>query len=80
VLLGGALLAALYLLQPVWMAYFHEPEAGGPEPRWPEAPASMLVPLLAATLLSVLLGLAAALPGLPLDLAMRAAAVFFGPG
>ena len=80
VLLGGALLAALYLLQPVWMAYFHEPEAGGPEPRRPEAPASMLVPLLAATLLSILLGLAAALPGLPLDLAMRAAAVFFGPG
>jgi multicomponent Na+:H+ antiporter subunit D len=80
VLLGGALLAALYLLEPVWMAYFHPPAAGGPGPRRPEAPPSMLIPLLVATLLSILLGLAASLPGLPLSLAERAAATFFGPG
>lgn len=80
VLLGGALLAALYLLEPVWMAYFHPPAAGGSGRRRPEAPLSMLVPLLAATLLNILLGLAASLPGLPLSLAERAAAAFFGPG
>jgi multicomponent Na+:H+ antiporter subunit D len=80
VLLGGALLAALYLLQPVWMAYFHAPGATGPERRRPEAPLSMLIPLLLAALLSILLGLAAAMPGLPLSLAERAVAVFFGAG
>ena len=80
VLLGGALLAALYLLQPVWLAYFHAPGAAAPERRRPEAPLSMLIPLLAAALLSILLGLAAAMPGLPLSLAERAVAVFFGSG
>jgi len=80
VLLGGALLAALYLLQPVWMAYFHAPGATGPERRRPEAPLSMLIPLVAAALISILLGLAAAMPGLPLSLAERAVAAFFGSG
>jgi multicomponent Na+:H+ antiporter subunit D len=80
VLLGGALLAALYLLQPVWMAYFHAPGATVPERRRPEAPLSMLIPLLAAALLSILLGMAAAMPGLPLSLAERAVAAFFGSG
>ena len=80
VLLGGALLAALYLLQPVWMAYFHAPGATAPQGRRPEAPLSMLIPLLLAALLSILLGLAAAMPGLPLSLAERAVAVFFGAG
>ena len=82
VLLGGALLAALYLLQPVWMAYFHTAPGKAPEPAAqrprPEAPLSMLVPLLIAAALSILLGLVAATPGLPLSLAERAAAVFFG--
>jgi multicomponent Na+:H+ antiporter subunit D len=80
VLLGGALLAALYLLQPVWMAYFHAPGATAPERQRPEAPLSMLIPLVAAALISILLGLAAARPGLPLSLAERAVAAFFGPG
>jgi multicomponent Na+:H+ antiporter subunit D len=82
VLLGGALLAALYLLQPVWMAYFHAPVTSLPPPPTPrpEAPLSMLLSLLAAAVISILLGVAAALPGLPLSLAERAAAVFFGPG
>jgi multicomponent Na+:H+ antiporter subunit D len=80
VLLGGALLAALYLLQPVWMAYFQAPGATAPQEQRPEAPLSMLVPLLLAALLSILLGLAAAMPGLPLSLAERAVAVFFGTG
>jgi multicomponent Na+:H+ antiporter subunit D len=80
VLLGGALLAALYLLQPVWLAWFHAPAAAGPEPRRPEAPASTLIPLLVAAAISLLFGVAAALPGLPLSLAERAAAAFFGSG
>jgi multicomponent Na+:H+ antiporter subunit D len=80
VLLGGALLAALYLLQPVWLAYFHAPDPAAPAPCRPEAPLSTLVPLLVAVALSILLGLAAALPGLPLSLAQRAAAAFFGSG
>jgi multicomponent Na+:H+ antiporter subunit D len=80
VLLGGALLAALYLLQPVWMAYFHAPPDPGVEPRRPEAPLSTLVPLLLATVLSILLGLVAAMPGLPLSLAERAASALFGGG
>jgi multicomponent Na+:H+ antiporter subunit D len=80
VLLGGALLAALYLLQPVWMAYFQAPGATAPQEQRPEAPLSMLVPLLLAAVLSILLGLAAAMPGLPLSLAERAVAVFFGAG
>ena len=79
VLLGGALLAALYLLQPVWMAYFRTPQEPAPQRRRPEAPMSMLIPLLVAAALSILLGLAAANPGLPLSLAERAAtALFFG--
>jgi len=79
VMLGGALLAALYLLQPVWMAYFRAP-AEPRERKRPEAPLSMLLPLLVAAALSILLGLAAATPGLPLSLAELAAAAFFGPG
>jgi multicomponent Na+:H+ antiporter subunit D len=80
VLLGGALLAALYLLQPVWLAYFHVPDEAAPERQRPEAPPSTLVALLVATALSILFGIAAALPGLPLSLAERAAAAFFGTG
>lgn len=85
VLLGGALLAALYLLQPVWLAYFSVPPVAPSGARLParvrgEAPASMLVALLIATAISVLLGVGAALPGLPLALARRAGAVFFGAG
>ena len=78
VLLGGALLAALYLLQPVWMAYFRSPDETAPERLRPEAPPSTLVPIMLAAALSGLLGLAATTPGLPLALAERAAAAFFG--
>ena len=85
VLLGGALLAALYLLQPVWLAYFAPGGDAGGEPaaspsQRREAPASMLIALWAATAISILLGVAAAMPGLPLSLARRAAALFFGAG
>jgi len=84
VLLGGALLAALYLLPPVWLAYFRAPaeddEGHETSPGRPEAPAGMLGPLLAATAVSILLGVCAVLPGLPLSLARQAAAAFFGAG
>lgn len=78
VLLGGALLAAFYLLPPVWQAYFGSPTAPAPSAARREAPASMLVALVITAAISVLLGVAATLPGLPLSLARRAAAAFFG--
>ena len=82
VLLGGALLAAWYLLQPVWLAWFALGEDVGPAaPRAdPEAPRSMLLVLVAATAISIFLGLAAALPGMPLSLSRRAVSSFFGGG
>jgi multicomponent Na+:H+ antiporter subunit D len=80
VLLGGALLAALYLLPPVWLAYFGLPAAPTRPAARREAPASMLVALVITAAISVLLGVAATLPGLPLSLARRAAAAFFSTG
>ena len=79
VLLGGALLAAMYLLPPVWLAYF-SPAPATPPPRGREGPPAMLLALMAATVLSILLGLAAAWPGMPLSLARQAVAAFFGGG
>ena len=81
VLLGGALLAAIYLLPIVYAAYFKEPApadtsqaealpTGGDGGR--EAPASMLVPTVIAASLAALLGVTAALPGFPLSLAQTA--------
>jgi len=82
VLLGGALLAAMYLLPPVWLAYFSPaPETPEPAERRPvEGPRSMLLAALATAVASILLGLAAAWPGMPLSLAHRAVAAFFGGG
>jgi multicomponent Na+:H+ antiporter subunit D len=81
VLLGGALLAAWYLLQPVWLAWFAVGDDAPPPRRdRPEAPRSMLFVLVAATAISIALGLAAALPGMPLSLARRAVLGYFGGG
>jgi multicomponent Na+:H+ antiporter subunit D len=82
VLLGGALLAAWYMLQPVWVAYFASADMAMPPARreHTEAPRSMLWVMAAATAISVALGLGAALPGMPLSLARRAVAGFFGGG
>ena len=81
VLLGGALLAAWYLLQPVWLAWFAADATAPPAPRErPEAPPSMLFALAVATAISIALGLAAALPGMPLSLARGAVLGFFGGG
>jgi multicomponent Na+:H+ antiporter subunit D len=80
VLLGGALMAAVYLLPIVYRMYFREPtpvtdDRIAAEGR--EAPATMLVPLVAATVLTVVLGIGAALPGMPVALARMAAEAFF---
>jgi len=80
VLLGGALLAAVYLLPVVYRMYFREP-ALTPDDKTVtegrEAPAAMLAPLLIATVLTFVLGLGAELPGMPVDLARMAAESFF---
>jgi multicomponent Na+:H+ antiporter subunit D len=76
VLLGGALLAAVYLLPIVYRMYFHQaPEQTAVSER-PEAPASMLVPVLLTTALTIVFGLGAALPGFPVWLARMAARLF----
>jgi len=77
VLLGGALMAAVYLLPIVYTAYFKQPS--GAVQRLPErqgrmeAPWSMLLPVLGGATLTVVLGVLAWLPGLPLSLAKLAA-------
>ncbi len=80
VLLGAALLAGIYLLPIVYRMYFREPiltadDKIATEGR--EAPASMLVPLVITSLLTVALGLGAALPWMPAALARMAAEAFF---
>lgn len=80
VLLGGALMAAIYLLPIVYRMYFREP-AITPEDltvtEGREAPATMLAPLVIATALTVMLGIGASLPGMPVALARMAAEAFF---
>ena len=85
VLLGGALLAAVYLLPIVYVAYFERPADDGEEARAeasprerPEAPWTMLGPVLAGTAVTIVLGVAAWLPGLPLSLARLAAEGLLG--
>lgn len=79
VLLGGALLAAVYLLPIVYRMYFREPAPvpeGLPHSDGREAPATMLGPLIAATVLTICLGIGASLPGMPVALARMAAKAF----
>ncbi len=80
VLLGGALLAAIYLLPIVYAAYFKKPPAvatEADEEDGREAPLSMLVPTVVASALTLALGLGATLPGLPYSLAEIAVETFF---
>jgi len=74
VLLTGALLAALYLMPIVHTAWFGA-RAEGPRA---DPPARTLIPVLAAAALTVLLGIGAALPGFPLQVARLAASGFGG--
>jgi multicomponent Na+:H+ antiporter subunit D len=80
VLLGGALMAAIYLLPIVYRMYFREPVLTAEDKiaeEGREAPASMLVPLIAATVLTIALGLGAALSWMPAALARMAVEAFF---
>lgn len=83
VLLGGALLAAIYLLPIVYVAYFKEPPAversgaDTDDADAAEAPLSMLIPTVIASGLTIVLGLTATLPGMPLSLAAKAVEQFF---
>ncbi len=79
VLLGGALLAAVYLLPIVYSAYFKEPPALVAEDATDdrEAPLTMLVPAVIAAALTLVLGLAATVPGFPYSLAHMATEAFF---
>ncbi|MBN2846836.1 MAG: oxidoreductase [Coriobacteriia bacterium] len=80
VLLGGALMAAIYLLPIVFRLYFREPVLTADDKitaEGREAPASMLVPLVIVTLLTIALGLGASLTGMPVSLARMAAETFF---
>ena len=74
VLLTGALLAALYLMPIVHTAWFGA-RAEGPRA---DPSARTLIPVLAAAALTVLLGIGAALPGFPLQVARLAASGFGG--
>ncbi len=79
VLLGGSLIAAVYLLPIIYSAYFREPPSSSAErdDTESEAPAGMLVPTIVASLMTLALGLAATVPGSPLSLAQLAVDAFF---
>ena len=80
VLLGGALMAAIYLLPIVYRMYFREPVLTSEDKiaeEGREAPATMLAPLVVASIITVLLGLGAALDWMPAALARMAAEAFF---
>lgn len=80
VLLGGALMAAIYLLPIVYRMYFREPVLTSDDritAEGREAPASMLVPLVVISVLTAALGLAASLHGMSVWLARIAVEGFF---
>lgn len=77
VLLGGALLAAVYLLPVVYTAYFKESGATPAVRANPhEAPVAMLGAVVAGAALTVLYGVASWLDGMPVSLARAAAELF----
>lgn len=82
VLIGGALLAGVYLLPISYRMYFKEPSAAvvgalSEEGGSREAPFTMLAPLVGAVALVILLGICAAAPFLPLEVAKSAVEGFF---
>lgn len=78
VLLGGAMLAAVYLLPIVYRMYFRplpaEPDTKGAPAA--EAPLPMTAPIVIATIVTVVLGLTASVPGMPVALARMAVSTF----
>lgn len=78
IMLGGALLAAVYLWPVIYRIWLPAEGSGFEAVSGPEASPWMLAAAIAAGLLSVILGVAAALPGFPLDLARAATAWLLG--
>lgn len=80
VLLLGSLLAAAYLWPVIFRIWLPGPEPTGIATGAEETPGLMLSMLAVTAAITVLLGLAASLPGLPLELARLAAATIIGGG
>lgn len=82
VLIGGALLAGVYLLPIAYRMYFREPspalaEAASGEHASGEAPSTMIIPSVAAAIIVVLLGVCAASAYMPVEVAKTAVEGFF---
>ncbi len=80
VLLLGSLLAAAYLWPVIFRIWLPGPEPNDAASHSEQAPGLMLSMLAATAGITLLLGLAASLPGLPLELARMAAAAMIGGG
>lgn len=79
ILLVSSVLNAAYFLPIIWRAYFKEPDEDLviDKRRRTETVGTMLVPILATSFTSVLLGIFATAPGLPMSIAKGAVAFFF---
>jgi len=85
VLLGGAVLSAIYLWPLLYAAYFRDGPPADADVQLPkhestgerQSPIGMLAAIIMASVLSVLLGLGAAVTGAPVSLARLAAAAYF---
>jgi multicomponent Na+:H+ antiporter subunit D len=83
VLVGSSILNSIYFLPIIYRAFFLPPDAGEekalalPKNRFETAP-TMLVPIMTTTVASVVLGLFAGAPGLPMSVAKLATSFLVG--
>ncbi|MCK4267341.1 MAG: monovalent cation/H+ antiporter subunit D family protein [Actinomycetia bacterium] len=83
VLVGSSILNAIYFLPIIYRAFFMQPTAEEekelvkPKNRAETVP-TMLVPILTTTTMTVILGVFAAVPGLPMSVAKSATSFLFG--
>jgi multicomponent Na+:H+ antiporter subunit D len=80
VMLLSSLLNAAYWFEILHLAYFRPPPDEAPPRRRPEAPWTLLVPMLVSALYVVLLGVSADVPGMPFSIAEVAVDAMFGGG
>ena len=80
VLIVGTLLAAAYLWPVIFRIWLPREDVQRADAALSGQPRLMVLALAATALITVLLGLAASLPGLPLELARLAASALIGPG
>ena len=80
VMLVSSLLNAAYWFEILHLAYFRRPDGADLPPRRPEAPWTLLVPILISALYVVLLGTSADVPGMPFSIAEVAIDAMFGAG